>query len=84
MPKLAQIATPRRQEHLPPAKEKRVWVSCSFSYCWVTFVMSVTSLTLSFLTGKMSLSAAVRMKEIPVWKVLWDVLGAGPHTEHGP
>lgn len=45
---------------------------------------AVTSLTLSFLTGKMSLSAAVRMKEIPVWKVLWDVLGAGPHTEHGP
>lgn len=44
---------------------------------------AVTSLTLSFLTGKMSLSAAVRMKEIPVWK-LWDVLGAGPHTEHGP
>lgn len=41
--------------------------------------MSVTSLTLSFLTGKMSLSAAVRMKENPVWKVLWDVLGAGPH-----
>lgn len=45
---------------------------------------AVTCLTLSFLTGKMSLSAAVRMKENPVWKVLWDVLGAGPHTEHGP
>lgn len=46
--------------------------------------MSVTSLTLSFLTGKMSLSAAVRMKENTAWKVLWDMLGAGPHAERGP
>lgn len=49
----------------------------------MTVAVSVTSLTPSFLTGKTSLSAAVRMKGNTAWKVLWDVLGAGPHAERG-